>query len=159
MPRKRMAGKRRRADLLTSKMVSHLTHIGNERFFAPMPTEDDKRVAWEAGRADILAEWIAERPGTRPPAWWDFDSPERRRRIDGKPHPFDVPERVALVAKHERENPGRKVDSCRLSYGLPCIAMVETDWEDAEYEDEMDYLSRLDLLTDDERAALAELGS
>lgn len=41
-------------------------------------THDDGaglRDDWEAVRDAVLAAWIAESPGTRPWAWWRFDSP------------------------------------------------------------------------------------
>lgn len=33
---------------------------------------------WKRHRAHLLPEWIRERPGTRPYAWWLFDAPEVR---------------------------------------------------------------------------------
>lgn len=37
---------------------------------------DTKRTeAWGLCRGDVLAGWTAERPGTRPSAWWDYDAP------------------------------------------------------------------------------------
>lgn len=42
------------------------------------------RRAWKSVRDDLLRDWIEERPGTRPWAWWKFDLSEpRRRRIAG----------------------------------------------------------------------------
>ena len=36
---------------------------------------DDRELAalWTAHRAEMLAEWITSRPGTRPFAWWKFE--------------------------------------------------------------------------------------
>ena len=41
--------------------------------------------AWERLRTVIVVDWIRERPGTRPWAWWAFDAPEPRRQISGGP--------------------------------------------------------------------------
>ena len=43
------------------------------------------RQVWLELRDELLAAWIAERPGTRPYAWWLFDEPRWR--------PEDRPER------------------------------------------------------------------
>jgi hypothetical protein len=50
--------------------------------------------AWGELREGILAEWIAARPGTRPSAWWRYDSPQssdgapqQRRVLSGAGHP------------------------------------------------------------------------
>lgn len=65
------------------------------------------RKVWEEVKERLLAEWIRERPGTRPLAWWMFDAPRDpsvmqgtawegtpplpRRRIGGKGTPvFEV---------------------------------------------------------------------
>jgi hypothetical protein len=58
------------------------------------------RSTWEILRDEILADWVRDRPGTRPWAWWEFDGPkapfpgapdwvndrllEPRRRLDGE---------------------------------------------------------------------------
>ncbi len=44
--------------------------------------------AWNDNRKELLDEWIKEHPGTRPWAWWEFDSPaatdgELRRHTGG----------------------------------------------------------------------------
>jgi hypothetical protein len=38
---------------------------------------------WAWAREVVLAEWIRQRPGTRPLAWWAHDAPEPRRRTGG----------------------------------------------------------------------------
>ena len=111
------------------------------------PTMAEKREAWEALRDELLSAWVRDDPCTRPWAWWEFDAPERRRRIDGKPHPFDSPAR-----KQHGKKFGHK-ETEKLFFGMPNYLMVEDD-ADAEYESEADYLERLGELTDEELDAL-----
>ena len=33
---------------------------------------------WVENRGALLAVWVADHPGTRPPIWWRLDSPEER---------------------------------------------------------------------------------
>lgn len=161
MPRVRRRAKRRRTGYTDAHVYQLLS--GHD-FFGSAFGRDDlvsrcdlgaMREAWRELRAGLLADWIAEHPGTRPYAWWTFDAPERRRRIDGQPHPFDNAERIAKVEHWRRDYPdvaGR--EACKLYYGMPVCLMTRDDF-DAEYESEADYLDRLGLLTDNERAALA----
>ena len=53
---------------------------------------------WQRHRERLLHEWISKAPGTRPWFWWKHEAPEPRRRIDGRPHPFDCEERSLKVA-------------------------------------------------------------
>jgi hypothetical protein len=39
---------------------------------------------WEECRAEVLAEWARERPGTRPSTWWRLDAPEPKREHEGE---------------------------------------------------------------------------
>jgi hypothetical protein len=64
--------------------------------------------AWQAVRDSLLGEWIPERPGTRPWAWWQFEAPEARRRLGGTGN------RWADVHGDDRKQ--------RFLFGLP------TDW-------------------------------
>src|SRR3972149_4365387 len=48
-------------------------------FWEPPDRERD----WEAIREEILADWIQERPGTRPHMWWAVDAPAPRLRVGG----------------------------------------------------------------------------
>ena len=41
-------------------------------------TDEDREAAWHARKDDVLPRWIEQRPGTRPPHWWKFDSPGER---------------------------------------------------------------------------------
>lgn len=36
---------------------------------------DELELAWDQWGTDITAEWISERPGTRPVGWWVFAAP------------------------------------------------------------------------------------
>lgn len=106
---------------------------------------DQMRQDWEANRDELLAEWVATNPGTRPLAWWEFDAPAgtRRETIDGSPHPFDRPERESLRQKWHSEHPHMNYDTgfLRLYRGTPAITV-----EHVRYESEIDYLQRLELL-------------
>lgn len=109
---------------------------------------------WTDLGVEVLGTWIVDFPGRRPFAWWAFDSPELRRRIDGKPHPWNSPERWALLEGW----PFRSVlSSYKLSYGKPS-SWLSTDDRDAVYESESTYLDRLDLFVGRERQRLIDLG-
>ena len=110
------------------------------------------RRVWESCRDTFLPAWIAKRPGTRPWAWWRWEAPERRRRIDGGMHQFDVPSYIAEAKRIKRDHP-EGVDLMATTFGLPRYSGKNTDWT-AEYETEFDYLQRLNLLAPGEREAI-----
>ncbi|MFA9477109.1 hypothetical protein ACERK3_02260 [Phycisphaerales bacterium AB-hyl4] len=128
-------------------------------WFGEFPCDTERRRAWEVLRDDLLPEWIADHPGTRPWAWWRYDAPERRQRVDGPPHPFDNPERIEHI-EHIASKPKAAGDykqaMYRLYYGRPASLCVLDDFH-AVYETEVEYLSRLDLLTADEVVAIAAM--
>ena len=118
-------------------------------FFGDGYMDDTERMRedWRRFRVELLAGWIALRPGTRPFGWWRFDAPARRETIDGSVHPFDRPERQERCetwhSQHpEMRHPERFVE---LFFGVPVIAV-----EAARYESQRHYLTRLGLLTSDE---------
>ena len=43
--------------------------------FAPRHANTGLREDWAGVRDELMAEWIAERPGTRPHGWWLFEAP------------------------------------------------------------------------------------
>lgn len=49
---------------------------------------------WWENRDRILAEWIRERPGSRPRCWWRFDAPEKLRP---KTPPWTTPDEQATL--------------------------------------------------------------
>jgi len=115
----------------------------------------EKRQAWQQLKGELLPAWITRHPGSRPAAWWLFDAPERRQRIDGKPHPFDNPERIAAVkAWRAKYSDVANREAEKMFFGLPTCGIVEDD-SLAIYETELAYLDRLNLLTDAERKAIA----
>lgn len=114
------------------------------------------RAAWDSVRSELLDGWITDNPGTRPFAWWRYDAPEPRQRIDGKPHPFGDPSRLAVVANLRATNDADDWlcrAACRLSFGTPTLAGLGEGF--ASYETQAAYLERLGLLTDGERAAMS----
>ncbi|NQU23106.1 MAG: hypothetical protein HQ567_17650 [Candidatus Nealsonbacteria bacterium] len=155
MPRVKRKSKRRR---LTGYTEAHVKHLLTGHDFFGEGFRGDRaamRQAWEALGSDLLGDWINEHPGTRPYAFWVFDAPERRRRIDGKAHPFDNPERqahVERIAETPEARPDYRETMYQLSYGTPNSLCMRDDFE-AEYETELDYLDRLGLLTENERTA------
>lgn len=115
----------------------------------------DAKAAWQIFRDEILHDWIREQgphyrpqgPGTRPWAWWAFDAPEPRRRIDGGIHPHDDPARHAHVAAWDARHPGFARRAGKLYFGLPSCLMRGEGFDDfsAEYEAEFQYIDRLGL--------------
>lgn len=115
--------------------------------------QNDQRamqVAWEKLRDSLLPSFIEKHPGRRPYAWWKFDAPERRRRINGKLHPFDNPKRKAWIKRTINSTGYPSADFYVLSFGKPAVFCVPADWN-AVYETEADYLSRLGLLMPGEK--------
>jgi hypothetical protein len=163
MPRPARRAKSRRAGY-DQHHVNHLlrgVYLHHGCGFATIPPDangdctdfDAMRKAWELMRADLLAKWIREKPGTRPYAWWKFDAPERRQRTDNVVHPFDDRVRRRHVEEVGRKNPVFRRVAYELFYGKPRCLCVKDDFT-AQYESETTYLYRLNLLTDAERKEL-----
>ena len=151
MPRPRRKTKRRKPTEYTPAHIRHLLS-GNDFFGAGFPDNRSMQEGWESLRAEILPEWIREHPGRRPYAWWRFDAPEPRRRIDGRLHPFDDPERQEKIERIAQQ-PGTAADfAARMTetfFGLPA-RKYPADF--GRYESELDYLRRLGLLAANETA-------
>lgn len=119
--------------------------------------------AWQCLAPQILRDWIRMTPrpgghggaGTRPAAWWAYDARERRQRIDGKPHPFDNPERQAKIDSMIAQYPRSERDFNFLFYGGIGAYLVPDDFS-AVFETEYEYLKRLGLLLDGEEELYAE---
>ncbi len=95
--------------------------------------DDDALAAWHRVRRDVLADWIAKRPGTRPLAWWRYEAPTPMRRIV--------------------QGRGRPPAGDPLKYGWP--ENLADRSEHVSIESEAAYLERHELLTPEERAGLS----
>ena len=73
MPRRRRVAKQRRGvtELSLEQFLNLLTGHWHE-FFS---SDEERREAWEWHRESLLAR---DDPGSRPSAWWDYDSSEPR---------------------------------------------------------------------------------
>ena len=76
MPRKRRNPKTRRAEI-PAEMIEYLSdrETGDPWIF--FTTDADLLAAWNEVRDEILTEWIAGSPGSRPSFWWRFGAPRQ----------------------------------------------------------------------------------
>ncbi len=103
------------------------------------------RALWSELRDELLGEWVAEHPFTRPFAWLLFEATEPRLPVSGE----------AAAEAHEwtgAHNHFRQ--HCFL--GINRLLGIEDDSRDskAAFESEKQYVIRLGLLTDAELALL-----
>lgn len=151
MPRVMRRAKKRTAGYGEFHIEELLTGLHWPCFDSFHGDTQERREAWELLRDKLLPKWIAEHPGQRPFAWWAYDAPERRRRLGGRPHPFDNPARWERVEQLREEYPHVDYSDCYgLRFGVPARFVVDGD-EQAQYEPEPVYMCRLGLLTDDEK--------
>jgi hypothetical protein len=149
MPRVRRVAKRRR-DYTTQEIkllttgVSLTTRFGtvhNGR--ANMPALRD---AWNELRDELMDQWIAEHPFSRPFSWLLFEATEPRLRTAGEQRM----ESAEAARKRELGN----YRYCYFEDLNTRLGAEETRGNEAEWETEKQYLCRLNLLTDGERALL-----
>ena len=86
--------------------------------------------AWHKYGEEVLKKRIADRPGFRPWPWWLIDAPSPRRRLVPDDHYWP--------------------DWKNLSYGIP----ANRRGSEEEFETQTAYLSRLNLLTKEEKTLL-----
>ena len=156
MPTKRKRKSRNRRPETKDWELHYLRHgeVINEgrikRFFINEEIHWPK--LWELHRDQILSEWAAKYPGTRPFAWWEFDAP--RQPIGtypgcyfdgGLPAPR-LKLKGAGTPNHEALN---YVPS--FCFGLPATGYEALDPNDPPvYESEATYLKRHGLLIEGE---------
>ena len=49
------------------------------KYHGALKKADPARPVWEAHREQIMAQWLSRHPGSRPYAWWVFDSGLQRK--------------------------------------------------------------------------------
>jgi hypothetical protein len=138
MPTKRTKRRvARHGDIETSPRIRELLDSGVdfEVFDASLGPEgeldpDLLREVWDDLGDQLLAEHIASAPGTRPWAWWQWESPEPRRQVNPGPEPIGPAAWFGMPSQYKGQPP------------------------DGMYESEAAYLARHSLLTNEERNAL-----
>lgn len=121
MPRVNRKSKSRvaRYDELDFELLLHGSHGVPCMLEMAYQAGDDEsiRQAWSECRSQLLPAWIRNHPGTRPWGWWRHEAPEHRRRVDGKPHPFEYRPRILYVANSGSTELQRA--AYRTAWGLP----------------------------------------
>ena len=130
-----------------------LTH---DYFKRELFLEERLEPVWNRHRDTIIGNHIAKHPGTRPWGWWQFETTEDRRLIGD-------PEDVGIKLG---DSTGRTYPY-RMHFGIPFRYVVDgylvyslgshEEWDaifESLFETERDYLTRLHLLTQEERVAL-----
>jgi hypothetical protein len=155
----------------TTDIDTHPADADALAIFCRRRDEMTLRALWGEHRDEVLAEWIAEAPGTRPWAWWQLEAPEPRRRLGGigtekwvglpahaPVYAFGIP--AAWTDEWEtRYYSGRAVDIHGQPIGQEFrghdFRGVAIDPDDPpRFESEAAYLDRHGLLAADERADL-----
>lgn len=107
MPSKRQRRTRNRRAEIHPDMMALLTDREPNNAFRHFVGDDDRRAAWNEARGEILTEWIATAPGSRPSHWWKFDAPRQPLgTFPGCLHDGKVPEprrRLGGVGTPENE--------------------------------------------------------
>lgn len=92
------------------------------------------RELWQHWRGELLDDWVAEHPGTRPAAWWTHEASEPRRQLSG----------YGVLASERYRNLVVPIDR-----GVPAFDSVNAD-DPPRYESEAAYLRRCGVLTGSE---------
>jgi hypothetical protein len=102
--------------------------------------------AWRDLEGELLPEWIAENPFTRPVGWLLFDAKKPRLRTVGE-------QRIESVEAAEKRGLG-DLRLCFFEELNQRLGAEETRYDEQNWETEKQYLCRLNLLTESERALL-----
>jgi hypothetical protein len=110
-------------------------------------------VLWTTLRDEVIAEHVAEYPGTRPIRWWTYDAPEPRRRIGG------IGEQMGGLHVFDRGVPvsGWVTEDTLATYrrlGTPLGLLAINTSDPPTFESEAAYLDRLGLLLPGEKRRL-----
>lgn len=145
MPRLRPEARTRRLEVAPwSKETERFLLRGTDYFHTFAKSPELALATWQAYRGEILARWLAERPGSRPAAWWVHDAPEPVRRCVSGP---------GAAAFREPLDPDLAWTR-KLWFGVPCMLGRDDFDRPSAYESEAAYLDRLGLLEPGERERL-----
>ena len=77
---------------------------GGNRFTHLMLCRENLASVWERWGSELLDEWVAEEPGTRPAGWWWYSAPDA---IQGDPPSLELQPRLLwdrdLLESEERK--------------------------------------------------------
>ena len=124
-------------------------------FFFIFGRDDQRLLVWKKVREEVLSQWVKDYPGSRPWAWWRFDSPrmallkdrpfvrdrvcEPRRKLSGAGKPLYLRYKVLLP---------------EINFGIPQSWYGYNLDDPPVYESQASYLKRLDLLLKNEEKRL-----
>jgi len=129
---------------LLSCGVSLVTRFGT--FHNGRGDKEALRLAWNDLRDEIMEEWIAANPFSRPWAWLYFDATEPRQRTVGEQR-----------MESQQWAKGRKLGNYRLCWFEDLnkrLGAEETRYNEGDWETERQYLARIGALTESEIALL-----
>lgn len=133
MPRLRRSAVRGR-DLTYTQAIDLIT---GHAFFEPFACDSDREAAWWSVRDEWLPDYIAEAPGTRPAAWWDYEAAEPRALLSGPGNSaFRKPDAPEWTRK--------------LCFGAPSVHDIDDFKTPSTYETQLAFLQRLNLLEQSE---------
>jgi hypothetical protein len=107
-------------------------------FVLDSPTDGGRHTrgdVWAAVRDELLAAWIAERPGTRPWAWWLHDAPAWTTDIPTRARPLAIDYAHVWQLKQPRKRLGGRGTAIyealnyvpRFHFGLPTAFVSASD--------------------------------
>jgi hypothetical protein len=117
---------------------------------------NEKRM-WKKYRDFILTDWIQNRPGSRPWAWWRFDAPRWQKSFNGAFFEGVLPEpRKQVSGDGVIEYEKYPAIVPRFKFGVPCD-WYEVDNDDPPmFEAESTYLQRHGLMSKSEEKRLSD---
>jgi hypothetical protein len=98
MPVKRRISKRRRNDI-NEQEDAWLHGDDSACGFVEFKQEDQLKDFWRAHRTGIIADHVAEFPGTRPLRFWDYDAPDALGESESE---------AAYLERHDLFLPGER---------------------------------------------------
>jgi hypothetical protein len=117
--------------------------------FAEFTFDAEAPRLWGEYRERILAEWIRDKPGTRPSLWWRFDAPRLLDIPRAHRHCYSTPDLI----EPRRLLSGAGRPACEVLNIVPAYSLgIPVDWsgfdpvEPPRFESQYEYLQRYGLL-------------
>jgi hypothetical protein len=118
----------------------------------PVWNSQSLEAIWRDYGAEVITEWIADKPGTRPALWWRYIAPEPRQRIGGTGTPSHEALANAPILAYGVPLSWISAEDVRL-LKLRCEALDDAD--PPTFESQASFLARYKLFLPGERRRLA----